>query len=84
MEKKQSILLSISGKKRVEVQFAEVDISSLKLGLFNPRFRHKSLKSEDEVEKDKKDWILEKNKKFFIGNLFEERFFCKENNDKDQ
>ena len=52
MEKKQSILLSISGKRRVELQFAEVDVSFLKLGLFNPRFMHKSLKSEVDIEKE--------------------------------
>jgi hypothetical protein len=52
MENKKSVLLSLSGKNRVDVQFATADLTELKLGLFNPRFRHKSPKTEQEVEKE--------------------------------
>ena len=52
MTKKQAILLNISGKKPIKAYYVEVDASTLKLDLFNPRFRHKSFKSEKEMEEE--------------------------------
>lgn len=48
----KKVLLNISGKKPVEAEFTEKDVSFFSLDLHNPRFSHLNLKFEKQAENE--------------------------------
>lgn len=67
MKKKLLIISNIGGTEPTEVEYAEVDISFLKLDLKNPRFKHKKFTSESELEKA--IWIESSTRELFLSIL---------------
>lgn len=52
MTKKHTILLSISGERKILGEYSEKDVSFFKLDLKNPRFSHKKIYSEKKMEEE--------------------------------